>query len=213
MPVKLIKQLDDNTRLGLWEITESLEWLQTNVSLSRQEQEYFKRFRAEERKNQWLAYRLLLLQMVDDENVNIEYDGVGKPRIKDSHVHVSVSHAGHYAAAIIHQHKPVGIDIEKVSTRIQKVEDRFLTERERADLDPEKKLDNLCICWCAKEALYKMHGKKEIDFKKHLHIDNFPVLQQGELNGTILKETFQRSYQLQFIKIDDYYMVYVMGDE
>jgi len=213
MPVKLISQINEHTVLGLWEITESLEWLLSNVILSEKEKEYFQRFRVEERKNQWLAYRHLLLQMIDDDRVNVEYDQSGKPIIKDSHLHVSVSHSGHYAAAIINKQKPVGIDIEKVSTRIQKVEDRFLSEMERSFLEPEQKLEKLCIYWCAKEALYKMHGQKEIDFKKHLFIDHFPVHHQGELNGKIQKENYNLSYQLQFMKIDDYYMVYVMGDD
>ena len=213
MPVKLINHIDDHTILGLWEITESLEWLQSNVKLSKLELEHFQHFKVEERKNQWLAYRHLLREMAKGEHLRIEYDKIGKPLITDSHLHISVSHSGRYAAAIIHKQKPVGIDIERVSTRILKVEDRFLSDMERASLDPDQKLDKLCIYWCAKEALYKMHGQKAIDFKEHLLIDHFPVHHQGELKGKIQKEDFKQSYQLQFMRIDDYYMVYVMGDE
>ena len=213
MPVKLIDHIDDHTILGLWEITESLEWLLSNVNLSKTELKHFQHFRVVERKNQWLAYRHLLKEMVKGEHLRIEYNKTGKPLISDSHLHVSVSHSGCYAAAIIHKQKPVGIDIERVSTRILKVEDRFLNDTERANLNPDQKLDKLCIYWCAKEALYKMHGQKAIDFKEHLLIDHFPVHQQGELKGMIQKEDFKQSYKLQFMRIDDYYMVYVMGDE
>lgn len=210
MPVKLFNHLDEHSVLGLWEITESLGWLQSNMQLTVEEQQYYQHFRVEERKKQWLAYRHLLVHMLDDQQINVIYDPSGKPVIKDSPFHVSVSHAGHYAAAIIHKHKPVGIDIEKVSQRIQKVEDRFLSDLERKHLNAVQKMDQLCIYWCAKEALYKLHGRKELDFKTHLLIDPFPAHGEGALTGKIIKDDFDQSYELQFLKVDDYYLVYVL---
>lgn len=213
MPVKLIEHLGYDTMLGLWEITESEEWLLSNIQLSGKEKQYLGRFRAEERKKQWLAYRHLLYVMMGKKQVAVEYDKNGKPVIMNSDLHVSVSHSGHYAAAITRRNTPVGIDIEKVSARIQKVEDRFLSDTERLDLQPDDKLDKLCIYWCAKEALYKFHGRKEIDFRKHLLIDHFALNLQGRLKGKVIKEEFNQEYQLHFKKIDDYYLVYVLGDE
>jgi phosphopantetheinyl transferase len=213
MPVKLIEHIGDDTMLGLWEITESEQWLLSNIQLSAKDRQYLGHFRAEERKRQWLAYRHLLNFMMGKKNLALEYDKNGKPIIMNSDLHVSVSHSGPYAAAITRRNTPVGIDIEKVSARIQKVEDRFLSDMERLNLQPDDKLDKLCIYWCAKEALYKLHGHKGLDFKKHLLIDHFPLHLQGRLKGQIHKEELNKEYQLHFKKIDDYYLVYVMGDE
>jgi 4'-phosphopantetheinyl transferase len=42
-------------------------------------------------------------------------------------------------------------------------------------------LNGLYVCWCAKEAIYKWHGKKGLEFKKHIHIKPFKLKDEGSL--------------------------------
>jgi phosphopantetheinyl transferase len=211
MPVKLINRVDENTSIGLWEITESEESLLHGIHLSGEDRERLQGFRASDRKKQWLAYRQLLSYMMDMPDLSLRYDNHGKPFIVDSNLHLSVTHSGYYAAVITCNKGPAGIDIEKVSQRVLKVEDRFLSDAEQINPDDSQRIDKLCIYWCAKEALFKLHGRKELDFKKHLLIDHFNVGDNEMMTGRIIKKDFKRSYRLHQLKIDDYYLVYVTG--
>ena len=211
MPVKLYSRVDEDTSIGLWEITESEEHLLSGISLSGNDKERLEGFRASARKKQWLAYRQLLSYMLGMPNLSLHYDTHGKPYISDSDLHLSVSHSGDYAAVITCSKGPAGIDIEKVSHRVLKVEDRFLSDIEKINPDDSDRMDKLCIYWCAKEALFKLHGRRELDFKKHLFIEQFDVGDKEPLFGSIIKEGFKRNYQLNQLKINDYYLVYVTG--
>jgi phosphopantetheinyl transferase len=211
MPVKLLNRVDANTNIGLWEITESEENLLSGISLSGEDKERLEGFRASARKKQWLAYRQLLSYMMGMPDLSLRYDAHGKPYIVDSDLQLSVAHSGDYAAVITCRKGPAGIDIERVSQRVSKVEDRFLSEMEKINPYDKDRIDKLCIYWCAKEALFKLHGRRELDFKKHLFIDHFDIGDNEIISGSIIKKDFKSHYQLHQLKIDDYYLVYVTG--
>jgi 4'-phosphopantetheinyl transferase len=46
-----------------------------------------------------------------------------------------------------------------------------------------------CIYWCAKEAMVKIHGKKDLTFAENLLIEPFTKEKQGELTGRIIVNT------------------------
>src|SRR3712207_8655610 len=37
----------------------------------------------------------------------------------------------------------------------------------------QNNLEKLCIYWCAKETLYKVHSEKQLDFRKNIKIEKF----------------------------------------
>ena len=73
-------------------------------------------------------------------------------------MHISLSHSGEYAAAIVSDRGTVGIDIEKRGPRILRVAERFMTPGELENARGEYFQDKLYIHWCTKEAVYKMLG-------------------------------------------------------
>ena len=78
-------------------------------------------------------------------SVKIVYNPDGKPFLKGFSGEISFSHTQEYAAVILDCNQPVGIDIEKVKPRIEKVRSRFL------DKDELEYIDQLCCSVEGKE--------------------------------------------------------------
>jgi phosphopantetheinyl transferase len=123
---------------------------------------------------EWLACRAAVRQLAEAQGIRYEglrKDSFGKPHLINSRCHISLSHTGGWAAAVLHQTRPVGIDIEPVRDQFRRVVPRVLSEPEIVDAagDPNR----LAVYWCAKEALYKLYGKRQLTFREHLHVEPF----------------------------------------
>src|SRR5690606_36591656 len=96
---------------------------------------------------------------------NISYDENGKPYLNNG-LAFSISHSGIYAAIIINK-TGCGIDIEKISPKVERIKHKFLndTDLELIDSLDDYPLKILTMYWCAKEALYKLYGNKKLIFK------------------------------------------------
>ncbi len=106
-----------------------------------------------------------------------------KPFLESEQYHFSISHCGMYAAAIASKQERVGIDIELVTEKIERVKHKFtnpdellfLNEEYKAFLqqfDPEKKIEQefLTMIWSAKETIFKWHGDGQMDFRQHMQL-------------------------------------------
>jgi phosphopantetheinyl transferase len=120
---------------------------------------------------EWKAARMVMWQALNC--FDIAYPGFYKDEYGKSHPmedigHVSISHTRGLVAAIYHQKLSVGIDIERIQEKIVKIGSKFLSleELELVGNDPEK----LTMAWAAKEAAYKIFGKKGISLKSNIRI-------------------------------------------
>jgi phosphopantetheinyl transferase len=111
---------------GVWKIEESPDEL-----LSRFEQRAADLLpadmRTEKRKQEWLAVRLLLKELLGEE-ARIAYQPNGAPCLPEKNLHISISHTKGYAAVILNGESPTGIDIEYLNDRVLKVRSRFMSE-------------------------------------------------------------------------------------
>ena len=185
MPLIVQHNISPNSTIGIWKITESLEALESMMTLTGSEREIYREFLHESRKKQWIAYRLVIKKILANHRLEICYDKFRKPYIRDSHVHISVSHAGDMAAVILSGNARVGIDIEEPLPRILKVTDKFLNEKELHYEGLRGDIQRLTCFWAAKEALYKLHGTKNLDFRKQIHIHDFSFSPPGSFTGKI----------------------------
>ena len=205
----LRKIIDDRTLYGVWKISESVEELRSAICLREGEEALYNLFVAESRKKQWLAYRLLIRELLEPDEFPVEYDSSGKPFLAGSDFHISVTHTDDLAAVIISGHAKVGIDIEKIRTRIEKVKDKFLNEKESLLIGKDRELEQLTLAWCAKEALYKLHGKRNLDFRENMMVD-IPPKAGMKFNGEIIFAGKRDKYQLFSEMIDGYILVYLL---
>ncbi len=147
-----------------------------------------------------------LINYLLNKDIEIRYDENGKPHIFNDSKHISITHSHDKIAIIINDHEKTGIDIELIRDKVLKIKHKFLSESEleNAEDDPEK----LLIYWGAKESLYKIYGLKEVDFIKNLHIKPFIKHNLGTIIGTIDMFNFNHSFELNYLKMEDYMLVY-----
>ena len=125
-------------------------------------------------RTEWLACRVAVRRLVEAQGgvyTGLYKDDYGKPHLRDLPWFISISHTGGWAAAVLHQSRPVGIDIEPIRDQFQRVVPRILSPGEISHAAGQP--SRLAVYWCAKESLYKLYGKRQLTFREHLHIDPF----------------------------------------
>ncbi len=200
-----------NAALGIWKIEEATGELYYRASLSGSEQAYYAALRSPLRRKHWLSYRLILPHLLDPMSVSgISYDQYGKPHLDNGEGHISVAHSGIYSALIVSRDKAVGIDIESMHEKIFKLTHKFLSDIEQQYKLQDSAMESLYLIWCSKEALYKLHGKRGLSFREHIHIDPFEFKGSGALTGRIRSDESNKSYGLFYECIGNYMLVYAI---
>jgi len=194
----------DDAKLLVWEITQSIDELVSGFEDFTLFAADFEKINSDKRKLEFLGTRWLLKILLGKE-INVQYTADGKPYLNDGSYHISLSHSGKWMAVMIHPTKPVGIDIECPTDKIQKVYKRFLSETEQAELSNGKDIKQLQIAWSAKEALYKIIGKEAVDFANQLRLLPFEVQKEGQITAEHI--TTNTIYQLTYTQTAAYTLV------
>ena len=157
MPLLRIIKRDEAT-IGLWEMVDGEFDSYTDDYLRGAIGEAEKRYKSNARRMEYICERALLKDMMNGRIVNIFHNEDGKPMLNNG-LNISISHTRGYIAIILSETKNVGIDIEYVSDRVEKISSRFMREDESAD-----DIISLLVHWCAKETLYKLFSSEHLDF-------------------------------------------------
>ena len=212
MPLIEIKEVGKQGKLGLWSISESAADLLKLKKFTEEDLTGLNSFSQEQRKKEWLAARILAERLTGEKKTSILYDANNKPFISGSKRHISISHS-HGLLAVILDASETGIDIELVSAKIEKIKHKFMSEDELNALSTEQHQEQLTVYWCAKEALYKLYGKKELEFKRDTMIEPFQYSAKGIIRGWIKNSLMNKRFSLKYEKInhdgDQYMLVYV----
>jgi phosphopantetheinyl transferase len=140
-----------------------------------------------QRQREWLSIRVLLKEMLGKET-RIFYTDSGQPYLPDSLYRIGISHTKGFVALALDEKGPVGVDIECISERVERIRDRFMSVSETKKISQKQPLIHLLLHWSAKEALLKCMDEKAIDFRSQLHIHPFePVV--GEWSELRAHET------------------------
>jgi 4'-phosphopantetheinyl transferase len=210
MPILFIKEVAKNIRVGVWEITETADWFLSQINLSDHDKKNLAVYVNEQRKTHGLAYRKLLTDIFTGKDIEIEYDENGKPSVLGFDGHISVSHAGKYAAVIVSEKQKVGIDIEKITSRIEKIAHKFMGKEEELFIPIASRQKYLYLIWGAKEALYKMYGKRNLDFKENIFVKAFADESSGCFDAEIKTEKQLIKSRLEYEILDGYTLVYTV---
>jgi 4'-phosphopantetheinyl transferase len=134
--------------------------------LTQEEQERYFGFTNLFRKKEFIATRYLRHQLFGFEHIH--YDSNGAPYIHNEG-YISISHTPGIVGIALNNEFRIGLDIETRSEKAKRVYKKFLSENEQKlfnVMDP----DTMTIAWSAKETLYKIAGRKRIDFKLELSL-------------------------------------------
>jgi len=188
-------------QLAVWKMDEELDELLHESSLSAADLARANSFTHTARKKEWICIRLLLKKL--NWNFSIGYHESGKPFLENSTAHISISHTKDFAGIIISENAIVGIDLERIHPRIEKIAHKFVSDEEEKMLSGENQLKKLFVIWGVKEVLFKMHSIGELLFKEHLSVMPFEFCLPGTANARISKETFQKDFSLKYMMKDD----------
>ena len=207
MALIINNETDLNCRLGVWKITENLDDLVSRISLNEEDLNTLDKFTYLPRKLEWLSVRALLNEMTQN-NFSIVYNGNRKPFIKGNTFHISISHSRDLTSLLLSREKQVGIDLEFMSHRISNLAYKFISEDEYITTDKELRKYHLYIHWCAKEALYKICDKQDINFRDNLKIEPFQPQEKGELRGWVSNSMRNESFKLRYFSLGNYIIVW-----
>ncbi len=205
----LLKQEKKQCLFALWVIEESEEELsQLFSSAPREEIEALKKFKNPQKRIERMAARLLIYELLG-KKVLVDYDEYGKPFIVGDNRSLSISHTKGMLAVQIAEQK-AGVDIEYISDRVAKIAHKFLSAPELDTIDLKQQMMHMYAFWCAKETVYKIYGKKRLDFKKHIHIKPFDIEKKGFIKASLSKveeQEFLLDYFIYELNEQDKYMI------
>lgn len=203
MPVERI-HTDQGAVWGYWRIEEAEDALAAEVPTERAPAAVTNRLKRLE----FLAGRVLVKTLLDKWDLpfaGLTKDSYGKPFLTGSSIRLSLSHSYPYVAAILHRQKNVGIDLEQPKEKMLRIGPRVLAPEELCDAGDD--IIKHCIYWCAKEAMIKIHGKKNLILSKNLLVTPFLLDSQGHLIGRILADDRVTTIPLEYLVTDNFVVV------
>lgn len=193
-----LEKLESSTERawGLWHIRESEAELMDQIG---EFESIPPNITHEQKRLEFCVGRVLaktLLQKVSTKFEGIVKDEFGKPFFKNNKYQLSLSHSYPYVGALIDKSKSVGIDVEQIKSKLLKIAPRVLHPTELEDAgDNEIKH---CIYWCAKEAMIKIYGKKDLVFAENLLIKPFTLQNEGNITGRIIVNNTETTIPLYY---------------
>jgi 4'-phosphopantetheinyl transferase len=203
MPIITIHNLDKERAWGLWNIQEETKTLEDSYIFGSEERMYLDGISHPKKKQEWLASRITVGLVCDQ--LQLPYAGTLKmpdkrPYLCNQNGLVSISHSHQYAAAIIDQHKPVGIDIERIDPKILAIRKKFLFEEEISE-----DVRQMTQYWCIKEAGYKLAGEKGISLKDDIIVDPIPA---GVNHGETFIHLKTVTHKILYFEYDNYIVAF-----
>lgn len=209
MPLHYIQSVQPSGIFAVWHNDEPNSYFEKRLNLNIDEIELLKDF-SERKKLEWLSSRNLLHLMSGSKSRTLcTKDQHGKPTLINSEYHISLSHSADRTAVIASKHS-VGIDIQKVVSKIGRISRKFCNAYELQYVPSEEELELLYyhIIWGAKECVYKSYGKRKVDFRGHMTISDIGNnLKSGIAKGHIDIASFKASYHIEYHLMDDYMLV------
>lgn len=214
MPIVYNKNIDNHAVLAIWKIEETEAQLLAGLQLKQHELDTIAALNSGKRLLHWLSTRLLLRTLLNTtEYIDCQLDEHGKPYLVNFDYQISLSHSYDYAAVMISKQVAVGVDIELIKHKIKSIKHKFLSDLELAQKQIGDNTDGLYVAWCAKEAIYKWHGKRGLEFKQHIHIRPFKLKTSGSLQATVDLPTGPRLLTVHYFKTSDGYMLGYVADK
>lgn len=193
MPLVYQQNINAVTKMGVWHITEAEDFFLQQVSLQKEITHWRKRL-------QHLAGRYLLKELYPDFPLElIKIADTRKPFLEDEAYHFSISHCGDYAAVIVSKEYRVGVDVELINDKIEKIIHKFLSKQEKKLLHADAVNKTATLLWSIKESVYKWKGSGGVDFIKHINVQSIEEKQdEGVVHCLFNNEILLQIHYLHF---------------
>ncbi len=208
MPIIRTIRPNDNTVVGIWNITESIDDLSNQVVLSSTSKELLKSRKTSIHKLQFLSIRAILLEFgYSDQDLSY----INNSPILNNGKKISISHSNLFSCVIISDFK-VGIDVQEFNNKINTIAKKFIGYETLYVKDNDTQI--ISIIWNIKESIYKIAEIIGLDYKNHLLVIPFNINDDFTYSWLIYKKRKER-YISYFFTIENYSFAYLIhtGDE
>ncbi len=174
MPIVRQWTVFEHCAMLIWEIAEPIEELQEGLVVTPDEWEEYHTISHPQKQLEWLSGRRAMQTLLETSGRKYEgmiKDDYGKPFLRNPLAEISLTHTSQYIVVALHPSSPIGIDLERVAPKLARVAPKFLSSTESQHA--QDNLIRLCTYWCAKEAIYKLHGTRQLSFKDEIPIQAF----------------------------------------
>lgn len=197
--------ITDTGGWALWKIEEDEETLQRMVGTV---DELPPSIHNPKKRMEWFGGRVVVKTIM--ERLGLSFKGIvkdefGKPFPKAHDFQLSLSHSYPYVGALIDREISVGIDLEQPQEKLLRVAPRVFRKDELADAGID--IVKCCIYWCAKEALIKIYGKKDLTLAENLIISPFTRQNEGHILGRIIVKDIETIIPLYYIVYPNFVVV------
>ena len=191
MPLfKKIKE--NNCEIGIWELSETLDYLIKKSDFSETNKIINKK-----RKKEILASRILLKNMYPD--LKITYNKYGAPTVENNKF-ISISHSKKFVTIILSRIK-VGIDIQEINDKALNAVSKFINISNSNQISKNE----ATLVWSCKECIYKWYQKGSVNFLNDIKIHSFKIKEKGKITANFKNQEFTLFYR----KLQNHFLVYV----
>lgn len=206
MPVIEDIQLSSTTRIMVWEIKETIDFLKSKLDLTDFSKKILLKKKSAIHQKQFLAVRNIL-KLLSIHDSDLSYNVNGKPIIKSGYI--SISHSKEFVAVLISDEK-VGVDIESNSNKCFQLKQKFIGTENEFPIKIDMRIAQ--VIWNMKECLYKFIDFKEIDFKENLIVIPFS-LDEKQTKIWFVKNELSQDHTVNYFINKNYSLAYIIGKE
>ena len=177
MPALRFDRLADDVRSVVWASTES----EAALAAALPEAWRARLPRHPARRCETLGARRALLALAPElADGTLDKDAYGKPYLRGGPpLHFSLSHSHGHAAALV-SGVACGVDLQRRVPKITRLRSKFERPDERASVERQpSEVDALHVLWGAKEALYKLYGRRGLDWHEDMVVAPFDLTPGG----------------------------------
>jgi 4'-phosphopantetheinyl transferase len=172
MPLFTKLEINKNSVVYLWKITETLDELFRAVVLKDLCLDRLESMKSEGHQKGFLAVRMIL-QHIGYTDFDLYYDEFGKPNLKDG-TNISISHSSDFSAIALSD-KKVGMDLEQIKDKVLRIAPRFMDVSHLNHLLEEQQVEKATVIWGIKESVFKLKNEKGISFPQHIFEEKFDL--------------------------------------
>ncbi len=206
MPVIEDIQLSSTSRIIVWEIKETIDFLNSELDLSNFSKNTLRKKKSEIHQKQFLAVRNIL-KLLSIHDSDLSYGKDGNPLIKSGYI--SISHSKEFVAVLISYQK-VGVDIESNSDKCLQLMQKFIGTENEFPIKIHSKIAQ--VIWNMKESLFKIMDFKEINFKENIIVIPFS-LNEKQTKIWFVNNEVSQDHNANFFINKNYSLAYIIGKE
>jgi len=172
-------------------------------NLNTKDAKFFSSLKSNQRKNEYLATRILLKNVAP--MASIKYDKVGRPSLVDSNLYISISHSKNIVSIITSNAPETAIDVQVFDDKVLDLRKKFLSAKEQTMINEDDvKLNSLA--WSIKESLFKSIRQENVPFESCLNIENIGI---NKVDCNINHPNIKKKLTVNYKVFDTFVMTYI----